>query len=160
MKFLLPLLALALTTTGRTQMQMDDPHFKTVDEATNKSVREFFNQFQKLYNMHQAHILASYFSESGVWKTPKGEYTGPEAIEKRMNDFDFKHWHVRDEEITVYDVRCPLETVLLAVVGNWTNTVQEDGGVPIALRGWWSAMIFPDGNGSWLIQLNTYGIDE
>jgi hypothetical protein len=69
MKFLLPLLALALTTTG--WAQIDDPHFKTVDEATNKSVREFFKHYEQLYNLHKAHELAAYFGDGGVMHPPQ-----------------------------------------------------------------------------------------
>jgi hypothetical protein len=69
MKFLLPLLALALTTTG--WAQIDDPHFKTVDEATNKSVREFFKHYEQLYNLHKAHELAAYFGDGGVMHPPR-----------------------------------------------------------------------------------------
>jgi hypothetical protein len=157
---LITLFSFALAIAGMAQLD-DCTHFKPVDEATNESVRKFFKQFEQLYNFHQAHILASYFAETGVWKTPQGNYTGSDAIEKRMDSFDFGHWHARNEVITVNDVRSLLGTVLLGVVGNWTNTVQEEGGQPIALQGWWNAMIFPDDeNDSWSIQINTYGIDK
>jgi ketosteroid isomerase-like protein len=155
-----PLFLFSLALVPVSFAEKDNPR-QPVDEAINQSVRALFKQFETAYNFHQASVVASFFAANGVWKTPSGEYTGPEAIEKRMNSFDFEHWHARDEVITANDIRTPLGGGgLLIAVGVWSNTVQENGGQPISLHGWWNAALLPDGNGSWSIVENSFGISK
>ena len=104
----------------------------------------------------QAEAVAELFMDNGTWNTPQGEFTGPEAIKKRMDDFDFEHWHARDEVITTEKVGT--FGALTYASGTWTNVVSEDGGKPIDLHGIWSVLLLPDGSGSWQILLNNYKI--
>jgi ketosteroid isomerase-like protein len=164
-RFLVPLFALLLPLSGpAAEKEVDltkpgaekDIPFTPADEATTKSVKTFLFQFQKLYNYHQAEAVAELFMDNGTWNTPQGEFTGPEAIKKRMDDFDFEHWHARDEVITTEKVGT--FGALTYASGTWTNVVSEDGGKPIDLHGIWSVLLLPDGSGSWQILLNNYKI--
>ena len=157
MKFLIPLLSLALAVTGFALEEGENP-FSEADEATYQSVRIFFKQYQQLYNDHEAHALASFFGDGGVMHPPDEEYIGRTAIEKHINDSDFGHWHVKNEVITVNEVKTLGD--LVVAVGNWSNTVQEKGGPPINLQGWWNACMQQDDKGEWAISMNNYGIQE
>ena len=165
--FLIPLLFLALLSTGFSQLAVpydpDNPNSELVDATTDKAVREFFKRMETAYNKHQAHRVAACFAEDGIWKTPEGDYTDPEEIEEHVENFDFKHWHVRDEVITVNEIQAPLGGNLLVVKGTWSNVVSsnkaaEGGGTPIPLHGNWNAFLLSDGKGGYSITLNSFDV--
>jgi ketosteroid isomerase-like protein len=119
--------------------------------------KTFLKQFENVYNFHQADILPTFYADDAVWITPEGQFKGPTAIVKQMVNFHFKHWHAQDEVITVNEVRRK-ESVVVAV-GGWTNTVQEEGGEPIALHGWWNVFLVKD-EGGFVIKVNSYGVGQ
>ena len=144
----------ALATTGFTQtMDLLDP----VDPATEQGVKAFTKEYQNLYNQHDAHALAAFFDEEAVWNTPEGQFIGRPVIEQRLASFHFERWHARDEVITVNEVKGLGSSVIM--VGSWTNTVQETGGQPISLHGFFNTLLAKDGN-HWIIKLNSYELDQ
>jgi uncharacterized protein (TIGR02246 family) len=164
---LVPLLSFALLQAGLSQLpppdNLDKSESESVDAATDKAVRGFFKQLETAYNNHKSHRIASFFAEDGIWKTPEGNFTGPDEIEEHVENFDFKHWHLRDEVITVNEIQAPLGGNLIAVNGTWSNTVSsnkaaEGGGTPIPLHGSWNAFLLPDGKGSYSITLNSFDV--
>jgi uncharacterized protein (TIGR02246 family) len=130
--FLIPLLSFILFQTGFSQLGPPDnldkseSESESVDAATDKAVRGFFKQLETAYNNHKSHRIASFFAEDGIWKTPEGNFTGPDEIEEHVENFDFKHWHVRDEVITVNEIQAPLGGNLIVVNGTWSNTVSSN----------------------------------
>jgi ketosteroid isomerase-like protein len=156
-RFLVPLYILALTLTGWAQDMSIMKGLDPVDAATEQDVKTFLKQFETVYNFHQADMLASFYADYAVWITPEGQFKGQTAIEKQVDSFHFKRWHARKEVITVNDVRRTDSKII--AVGGWTNTVQEDGGDPIALHGWWNAFLVKDGGG-FVIKANSYGVDQ
>ena len=72
-------------------------------------------------------------------------------------ELHFKRWDAHDEVITVEKVR-RMESVVVAG-GGWTNPVQEEGGEPIALHGWWNVFLVKD-EGGFVIKVNSYGVGQ
>ena len=68
--FLIPLLFLALLSTGLSQLAVpydpDNPNSELVDATTDKAVREFFKRMETAYNKHQAHRVAACFAEDAA----------------------------------------------------------------------------------------------
>ncbi len=135
-QLLVPLFSFALVLTAWAQKTTDMHGLDPVDASTEQSVKALLKLFEHLYNFHQAHVLASFYADDAVWNTPEGQFTGSAEIEKRLDSFHFERSHARDEVITVNEVRSAGAIVI--AVGGWTNTVQEDGGEPIALHGWFN----------------------
>jgi hypothetical protein len=78
-------------------------------------------------------------------------------IEQRLASFHFGQWHVKNEVITINEMRSFDSTVV--VVGSWSNTVQETGGSPIAARGFFNSVFVQSGN-MWKMALNHYYYPE
>ena len=152
------LLALAMFTLGiaSPSFAQDQELLRPVDPQTDQQIRGVTAQYQKAYNERNAAAVAAFFSDSGVWNTPEGQFIGRQEIQQQLESFHFGRWYPTNEVITINEIKVFADYV--GVAGSWTNTVQETGGTPISLHGYFNSLmqLIDD---AWKIRYNNYSVE-
>jgi len=124
-----------------------------IDPRIDQNIRALTLQYQQALNAHDAPAAAACFTEDAVWITPQGTFHGRSAIERRLANYHFRQWHIRNEVITVD--RIILVGDQVRAIGTWSNTVQEPDGSTEDFNGHFTSDLVIEG-GTWKIRLNTY----
>jgi uncharacterized protein (TIGR02246 family) len=100
------------------------------------------------FNNNAAAALAALFTEDAVLVTPKGLFSGRQAIEKWYAD-DFQRWHPTN------NIGQPHQLTVIGneawAVGEWWHTFQSKSG-PVEATGYWSAIYVRVGD-DWKIRM-------
>jgi uncharacterized protein (TIGR02246 family) len=128
-------------------------HTDAIDPRIEQNVRALTLEYQQALNDHDALAAAACFTEDAVWITPQGTFHGRSAIERRLADYHFRQWHIKNEVITVDRLISIGDQV--RAVGTWSNTVQEPDGSSEDFNGRFTSDLVIEG-GTWKIRLNTY----
>ena len=124
-----------------------------IDPQIDQKIRALTMEYQEALNEHDAPAAAACFTEDAVWTTPQGTFYGRRAIERRLANYHFHRWHIKNEVITVDRVISVGDQV--RAIGTWSNTVQEPDGSTEAFNGHFTSDLVIEG-GTWKIRLNTY----
>jgi uncharacterized protein (TIGR02246 family) len=123
------------------------------DPQIAQQIRALTLQYQKALNEHDAAAAAAFFTENAVWTTPQGTFYGRGAIERRLTNYHFHRWHIKNEVIAVDRVISVGDQV--RAIGTWSNTVQGPDGSTEDFNGHFISDLVMEG-GTWKIRLNTY----
>jgi uncharacterized protein (TIGR02246 family) len=148
-RYLLAIAGLAISFVLPAVAQQKD----TVDPQIAQEIRELTMKYEDALNEHDAEAAAAFFTADAVWTTPQGTFYGRRAIERRLANYHFRRWHIKNEVITVDQVFSVGDQV--RAIGTWSNTVQEPDGSTEDFNGHFTSDLVLRGN-SWKIRLNTY----
>jgi uncharacterized protein (TIGR02246 family) len=124
-----------------------------IDPRVDQNIRALTLEYQQALNKHDAPTAAALFTEDAVWQTPQGTFYGRSAIERRLANYHFRQWHIKNEVITVDRLITIGDQV--RAIGTWSNTVQEADGSTEGFTGHFTSDLVIEG-GTWKIRLNTY----
>ena len=147
--WLLTLAGLVIIFAASSSAQQND----ATDPQIAQQIRALTLQYEEASNEHDAKAAAAFFTEDAVWTTPQGTFYGRIAIERRLANYHFHRWHVKNEVITVDRVISVGDQV--RAIGTWSNTVLEPDGSTEDFNGRFISDLVIEG-GTWKIRLNTY----
>ena len=147
--WLLTLAGLVISFAASSLSQQND----AIDPQIAQQIRALTMKYEEALNEHDAEAAAAFFTEDAVWATPQGTFYGRRAIERRLANYHFHRWHIKNEIITVDRVISVGDQV--RAIGTWSNTVQEPDGSTEDFNGHFTSDLVIEG-GSWKIRLNTY----
>jgi uncharacterized protein (TIGR02246 family) len=147
--WLLTLAGLVIIFAASSFAQQND----ATDPQIAQQIRALTLKYEEALNEHDAKAAAAFFTEDAVWTTPQGTFYGRRAIERRLANYHFHRWHIKNEVITVDRVISVGDQV--RAIGTWSNTVQEPDGSTEDFNGHFTSDLVIEG-GTWKIRLNTY----
>jgi len=147
--WLLTLAGLVISFAASSFTQQND----AIDPQLAQQIRALTMKYEEASNEHDAEAAAAFFTEDAVWATPQGTFYGRRAIERRLANYHFHRWHIKNEIITVDRVISVGDQV--RAIGTWSNTVQEPDGSTEDFNGHFTSDLIIEG-GTWKIRLNTY----
>lgn len=147
--WLLTLAGLVISFAASSFTQQND----AIDPQIAQQIRALTMKYEEALNEHDAEAAAAFFTEDAVWATPQGTFYGRRAIERRLANYHFHRWHIKNELITVDRVIAVGDQV--RAIGTWSNTVQEPDGSTEDFNGHFTSDLVIEG-GTWKIRLNTY----
>jgi uncharacterized protein (TIGR02246 family) len=124
-----------------------------IDPQIDQQIRTLTMEYEEALNEHDAPAAAAFFTKDAVWRTPQGTFYGRRAIERRLENYHFHRWQIKNEIITVDRVISVGDQV--RAIGTWSNTVQEPDGSTQDFEGHFTSDLVHEGD-SWKIRLNTY----
>jgi uncharacterized protein (TIGR02246 family) len=124
-----------------------------IDPRIDQKIRTLTLEYQQALNDHDAPAAAACFTEDAVWMTPQGTFYGRSAIERRLANYHFRQWHIKNEVITVDRLISIGDQV--RAIGTWSNTVQGPDGSTEDFNGHFTSDLVIEA-GDWKIRLNTY----
>lgn len=147
--WLLILAGLVISFADSSFAQQND----AIDPQIAQQIRALTLKYQEALNEHDAKAAAALFTEDAVWTTPQGTFYGRGAIERRLAEYHFHRWQIKNEVITVDRVISVGDQV--RAVGTWSNTVQEPDGSTGDFNGHFTSDLAKE-DGTWKIRLNAY----
>jgi uncharacterized protein (TIGR02246 family) len=131
----------------------------TPDPQTTQKILAIAKAYDEAVNTHDAAALAALYTEDAVFVTDGGPVHGRQAIEKWYANV-FQGWQPKNHTGT-FDGNAAhlIDTPGNAVwaTGNWSETGQGQGGSPMQIRGYWSAIDVREGEG-WKIRVMAYNL--
>jgi ketosteroid isomerase-like protein len=105
-------------------------------------------KYDDAYGKKDAAALAALFTEDAVCATPEGLFSGRQTIEKACSA-DFQRWPATSQ----FHQTDQLNAVGNGAwsVGQWWRTLDGQDG-PVFVRGYWSALMVPEGDG-WKLRM-------
>jgi len=129
------------------------------DPQATQKIRAIGKAYDEAVNNNDAAVIAALYTEDAVFVSDTGPIYGRQAIEKWYTDV-FQGWHPKNH-IGKPDGDAP-RTIGTASneaweTGEWSETGQGKDGVPIQIRGYWSAIDSRQGD-DWKIRMLTYNL--
>jgi uncharacterized protein (TIGR02246 family) len=124
-----------------------------IDPQIDQLIRALTMACEEALNEHDAPAVAAFFSEDAVWKTPQGTFYGRRTIERRLADYHFHRWHIKNEVIHIDRMIAVGDEI--QETGTWSNTIQVPDGSTQDFQGHFTS-IFVLEDGNWKISVNTY----
>ena len=129
------------------------------DPKTTQAIRALSTAYDEAVNRNDAAAIAALYTEDAVFVTDAGPVYGRQDIEKWHVDV-FRQWRPKNH-ISKPDHNSP-HTIGSAAneiwaIGDWSETVQGQDGVPINHGGYWSAVDSREGD-VWRIRMLTWNI--
>jgi uncharacterized protein (TIGR02246 family) len=128
---------------------------ETVDPQIIGQLESIAKKYEEAVNNNDAAAVAALFAQDAVFVTEGGPFYGREAIEKLHVDL-FKQWRFSNHLIKTapnsYRIIGTAENI--ASNGEWSQTLQAQGGDPIQRKGYWTAIDTREGN-DWKILMLT-----
>jgi uncharacterized protein (TIGR02246 family) len=125
----------------------------TVDPQIDQQIRALTMRYEEALNEHDAKAAAAVFTEDAVWRTPQGTFYGRRAIERRLENYHFHRWHIKNEVITVDRLVAVGDEI--RATGTWSNTVQVPDGSNQDFDGHFTSVLVLEGD-TWKIRMNAY----
>jgi ketosteroid isomerase-like protein len=152
MHLLIILVGLATSFAVPAFAQQKDTVDSQIAEQVTKKIDEAFNN-------GDAVAVAALFTEDAVQVTPQGPLFGREAIEKNFAGM-FQQGHYsnhlnKDDQGSPHMIGTAGNEVWRT--GAWSSVFQGKSGVPIELKGFWSAINVREGD-TWKIQMLTFNV--
>ena len=149
-QFLVAILGLAISITLPTFAQQKE----TLDPQLRQMIDAFANKYAAAVNHNDAAAIASLYAEDAVFLTSGGAKYGREAIKKFYADL-FQQFHISNytskaDQYSPHDI-CTAGTETLEI-GEWSCTIQGQGGSPVELKGYYSSIYCREGE-DWKIKM-------
>jgi uncharacterized protein (TIGR02246 family) len=124
-----------------------------IDPQIDQQIRALTMKYEEALNEHDAPAAAAFFTEDAVWRTPQGTFYGRRAVERRLANYHFHRWHIKNEIINIDRMIAVGDEI--RATGTWSNTVQEPDGSTQDFEGHFTSDLVLRG-GNWKIRMNTY----
>jgi uncharacterized protein (TIGR02246 family) len=125
----------------------------TVDAKTAEQIRSLVRKYDEAFNRGDAAGVAALYTDDAVLVAPEGTFSGRQAIEKRIADWDFQHAHASNRLDKVDRLIAAGSEV--HSTGKWSADFREQSGGANQIQGRYSWVLVREGD-AWKIRRHTY----